>query len=172
LAVTAPMASSPDRGARPLAPRTMVLVPTGRIRCSTSTTSGPAKRAWSGLVRSGVDKGTGRSHDLDGTLTVARRHQSWSPGQPSNPRHTASRNGEDRMSARTVRNRTARRLSWLMVAGLTAGALLVPAASASATESHQDLPIVGNDFNNQDCSDGLGAGWIFVNTSSHDETGT
>ena len=40
-----------------------------------------------------------------------------------------------------------------MVAGLTAGALLVPAASASATESHQDLPIVGNDFKNQDCSD-------------------
>ena len=48
------------------------------------------------------------------------------------------------MSARKRRNSTARRMSWLMVAGLTAGALLVPATSVSANDPHQSPPIAWN----------------------------
>ena len=75
----------------------------------------------------------GRSGPLEDTSTGGRgaaiQSEAYSP----------PRNGEDRMSARNRRNGTARRMSWLLVAGLTAGALLVPAASAVSANPPADL---------------------------------
>jgi hypothetical protein len=57
-------------------------------------------------------------------------------------------------------------------AALVLGAVLAIAltGNASANTLHQVPPIVGTTATN-DCGDGLGTGWVFVNTGSHDATG-
>ena len=62
-----------------------------------------------------------------------------------------------------------------MVAGLTAGALQVPAATASANDLHQSPPIKwdATGYADSDCPE-LGAGevfWHFVQTQTDQDTG-
>ena len=56
---------------------------------------------------------------------------------------------------------------------LVAGAVLalIMAVPVMANSLHQQPPIVGTQFGSSDCSEGLGQGWVFVNTGSHDATG-